>query len=116
RPPDQSALVYRTLTVARTAPVIRSTSSYLAWTTGPLPVASPPPRRASIARSSRGGGVFFGQAAAKHAVIVPTSAVDSGRTSATALLEYSVTLKASETSFVRCHPLMKPRLCFGTMT
>src|SRR5262249_23595030 len=78
-------LVYRTLTVARTTPMYRSTSTYFCWTRAPRPTASAERLLpAGSFGSSPGGGGFVGHAAANVAVITPVGAVL--RSSAAALL------------------------------
>src|SRR4051812_36048294 len=98
----------------RNTPKRRSTALYSVATAAPRPVASPDrlPRGAT-AGSSAGGSVFFGQAAAKQAVMTPTGAVLLS--SAAALLAYSVTKNAFDSLRLMNHPLMVLVLRGGTI-
>src|SRR5277367_2770160 len=92
------------LTDSRIAPTLRFTPVTFISTGGPMPVPSPGVIPFFLPGSSLGASCPTGQAAEKQAVIVPMFAVLL--TLAAALLAYSVTRNESDTSLLRCQPLI----------
>src|SRR5688572_26581935 len=102
------------LTLERATPTSFTTSTNLAATEGPRPVASAGGAPLERGASSGGGEPLASQAAAKTAVIVPTLP-EAGRALATSLSAYATTRNESETWFERCQPRMSALLLGGMM-